>query len=137
METILIVGSLAITIAIASRYIPNFSKNYPPGPRKHWLVDNLYDMPIRVDWDKLRSWQHKFGTWLVRIPSPIDSAIAGDMVYLTAFGKSVLILNTPTAIKDVLEKRAKNFSHRPQTVMVSELFGLGKVCTLSCAHFTV
>ncbi|CAL1711926.1 unnamed protein product [Somion occarium] len=87
---------------------------YPPGPRKHWLLGNLYDIPRHVDWDKLLAWKREFG----------------DLVYLTAFGKSVLVLNSHTAVKDLLDKRAKNFSHRPQTVMAGELFGLGKSMAL-------
>lgn len=130
METAFIVSCLTLTVAVIGWYILYIPKDYPVGPRKHWLVENLYDMPVRVDWDKLRAWQHEFGTCQLCTSPSFHSTVSGDMVYLTAFGKSVLILNTPTAIKDVLEKRAKNFSHRPQTVMVSELFGLGKVYRL-------
>ncbi|CAL1708140.1 unnamed protein product [Somion occarium] len=83
---------------------------YPPSPPKHWLLGNLLDMPRTVDWDKLLAWRNKYG----------------GMTYLSAFGRSVLVLNTAEVIKDLLDKRAKNYSHRPHTVMAGELFGLDK-----------
>ena len=49
------------------------------------------------------------------------------MSYLTAFGKSVLVLHTAEVIKDLLEKRAKIYSHRPHTVMGGEIYGLDNV----------
>ena len=51
----------------------------------------------------------------------------GTMSYLTAFGKSVLVLHTAEVIKDLLDKRAKIYSHRPHTVMGGEIYGLDNV----------
>ena len=49
------------------------------------------------------------------------------MSYLTAFGKSVLVLHKAEVIKDLLDKRAKIYSHRPHTVMGGEIYGLDNV----------
>lgn len=87
----------------------------PPGPRKHWLYGNLFDMPYSVNWQRLLDWNEQFG----------------DMVYLTAFGHSVIVLNTPKAIKDLLVKRARNYSNRPHTVMAYELFDMKKSMVLA------
>ena len=46
---------------------------------------------------------------------------------MTTFGKSIVVLNDLETIKDFFDKRSKNYSHRPQTVVVGELMGLNKV----------
>ncbi|CAL1708143.1 unnamed protein product [Somion occarium] len=101
---------VSVLLVCAIAYHFRNRAQYPPSPPKHWLLGNLLDMPRTVDWDKLLSWKRDYG----------------GLTYLTAFGQSVLVLNTPEVIKDLLDKRAKNYSHRPQTVMVGELFGLNK-----------
>ena len=56
-----------------------------------------------------------------------SNIFVGTMSYLTAFGKSVLVLHTAEVIKDLLDKRAKIYSHRPHTVMGGEIYGLDNV----------
>lgn len=51
---------------------------------------------------------------------------------MTALGRTVLLVNSATATKELLDKRGKNYSHRPQTIMAGELIGLSKVSEL-CA----
>ena len=53
--------------------------------------------------------------------------ILGDMIYMSALGRSVLILNNTGIAKELIEKQAGNFSDRPMTVMAGELIGLDKV----------
>ena len=55
--------------------------------------------------------------------------ILGDMIYMSALGRSVLILNNTLIAKELIEKQAKNFSDRPITVMAGELIGLDQVPT--------
>ena len=47
---------------------------------------------------------------------------------MTALGRSVLVVNDSIIAKELFDKRAKNYSHRPQTIMAGELIGLNKVC---------
>ena len=58
----------------------------------------------------------------------VTSKYAGGITYLSAFGQSIVVLNDLETNKDFFDKRSKNYSHRPQTVVVGELMGLNKVC---------
>ena len=53
--------------------------------------------------------------------------ISGDLIYMTALGRSVLLVNDTAAQHELFDKRAKNYTHRPNTVMAGELIGLSKV----------
>ncbi|KAF9265165.1 cytochrome P450 [Marasmius fiardii PR-910] len=43
----------------------------------------------------------------------------GPVVYLRLFGQPVILLNTAEAAEDLLEKRSKNYSGRPNSIMAS------------------
>lgn len=103
---------------------------YPPSPPGHWLFGNLMDMPRTVEWDKLLKWKNNYG--MLTFESPLVCNLSterrsGGITYLTAFGKSMVLLNDMETNKEFFDKRAKNYSHRPQTVVVGELMGLNKV----------
>ncbi|KAK7684552.1 hypothetical protein QCA50_012499 [Cerrena zonata] len=83
---------------------------HPPSPPRRWLIGNLLEMPRTTDTKKLAFWKEQHGA----------------LTYLTAFGRSVLVLHTAEVIKELLDKRAKTYSHRPHTVMAGELYGLDK-----------
>ena len=46
---------------------------------------------------------------------------------MIALGRSVLVVNDSIIAKELFDKRAKNYSHRPQTIMAGELIGLNRV----------
>ncbi|KAK7685292.1 hypothetical protein QCA50_011655 [Cerrena zonata] len=100
----LVILGVVINRALKKRVV------YPPSPPGHWLLGNLLDMPRTVEWDKLLRWKNDHG----------------GITYLTAFGKSMVLLNDMETSKDLFDRRAKNYSHRPQTVVVGELMGLNK-----------
>lgn len=45
----------------------------------------------------------------------------GDINYLSVFNKSILILNSFSAARDLLEKRGAIYSSRPTLVMLCEM----------------
>lgn len=55
---------------------------------------------------------------------------AGDLTFMSALGKTVLVLNTYEAANDLLGKRMA-YMDRPQFVMAGELMGLNQVCFIS------
>ncbi|KAK7685293.1 hypothetical protein QCA50_011656 [Cerrena zonata] len=99
-----------VTLGVVVKRVLRKHVVYPPSPPGHWLLGNLLDMPRTIEWDKLLKWKDEYG----------------GITYLVAFGKSTVFLNDMETIKDFFEKRAKNNSHRPQTVVVGELMGLNK-----------
>lgn len=48
--------------------------------------------------------------------------LSGDLVFLSAFGKNVLFVNTFEAANELFEKRSSNYSDRAQSIMSHELW---------------
>jgi hypothetical protein len=46
----------------------------------------------------------------------------GDMIYFKVLGQGFLILGSMERAYDLFERRSSNYSDRPRTVMLSELF---------------
>ncbi|KAK7685274.1 hypothetical protein QCA50_011637 [Cerrena zonata] len=108
VHSLYVLLSLLAGTYILYHKIKSARHRYPPSPPRHWLLGNLADLPRTIDREKLLSWRQNHG----------------DITYLSALGKSLVILNTTDAIKELLDRRAKNYSDRPQTVVAGELMGL-------------
>ena len=50
-----------------------------------------------------------------------DTQHPGDIVYVKAFGKHIIVINSIEAISDLLDKRSSKYSSRPRLPMVNEL----------------
>ena len=74
-----------------------------------------------------RPWYVDVAFESVFVLNVVTSKYAGGITYLSAFGQSIVVLNDLETNKDFFDKRSKNYSHRPQTVVVGELMGLNKV----------
>ncbi|KAH8994583.1 cytochrome P450 [Lactarius akahatsu] len=70
---------------------------YPPGPKSWPIIGNLLDSPKQSPWVAYAemSKQH------------------GDILYLQVFGQSVVVLCSPSVVKDLFEKRGDIYSDRP------------------------
>ena len=86
---------------------PRFPHPLPPGPPGLPILGNLFDMPKQYDWLHYASLSKLYG--------PINS--------LSALGQTIIILNSPTVIADLLEKRQHIYSDRPQMKFSGELIG--------------
>ena len=47
-----------------------------------------------------------------------DKLYIGDVIYTYAFGRSLIILNSVDAARDLLDKRSANFSDRPASPII-------------------
>ncbi|OCH84102.1 cytochrome P450 [Obba rivulosa] len=47
----------------------------------------------------------------------------GDIMHLSVLGKSIIILSSPKAVSDLLDKRSSNYSDRPSLPMAGDLVG--------------
>ncbi|KAF8988340.1 cytochrome P450 [Cyathus striatus] len=54
----------------------------------------------------------------------------GGMVYINAFGKSMIIVNDPATATELLDKKGKIYSDRPTFVLAGELIGWDEVPAL-------
>ncbi|KAF8999671.1 cytochrome P450 [Cyathus striatus] len=79
----------------------------PPGPKGLPLIGNIADLPKSKLWETFSQW----------------GDIYGGMVYIGAFGKSMIILNDPAIAVDLLDEKREIYSDRPNFVMAGELTG--------------
>ena len=107
----------------------NTSQRRPPGPRRRWLVGNLFDFPTLYPWKTFNDWKTLYGTNIDTFAYAhlILHGSPGDVVYLEMLGKPMLILNSMDAINDLLDKRGDIYSCRPTLTMGGELVGLDQV----------
>jgi hypothetical protein len=89
---------------------------YPPRPPSWPIIGNFFDMPKDEPWIAYTDMSKKYGRHniLGTTGSPqLNRAFLGDIVYLRALSKAIVVLSSFSAIKDLLEKRGEYYSDRP------------------------
>ncbi|KAF5349115.1 hypothetical protein D9756_009456 [Leucocoprinus leucothites] len=81
----------------------------PPGPRGLPIIGNALDIPLVNMTQTYLGWTKEYGS---------------DIIYLEAFGKEMVILNSYSIAKELLDKRSHVYSCRPQTTFLGELMDL-------------
>ncbi|KAJ7484014.1 cytochrome P450 [Mycena galericulata] len=112
-------GSAVVLGAIVLKYIRGKRRaKLPPGPPGLLFFGNLFQLSARV-------WLN-FATW---------KAIYGPVVYLDIAGQPIVVLNTPKAAADLLDRRINRragiYSDRPQNIVASELMAGGLLVVFS------
>ncbi|EJD49134.1 cytochrome P450 [Auricularia subglabra TFB-10046 SS5] len=104
-------AAVAVVVASAAYVaLRRSTARLPPGPRGFPLLGNALSTPAEHPWLRFSEW----------------SKIYGDVVSLSAFGQSIIILHSSEAVEDLLLKRGAIYSDRPRLVMAWELVGMGK-----------
>ncbi|KAI0077633.1 cytochrome P450 [Panus rudis PR-1116 ss-1] len=85
----------------------------PPGPRGLPIVGNALQYPLSEAWKTFTQWKNRYG----------------DIVYISLFGTPVVILNTADVADELMNRRAANYSDRPNSIMVHKLMGWDWVLT--------
>ncbi|KAI0330029.1 cytochrome P450 [Cubamyces sp. BRFM 1775] len=80
-----------------------------PGPKPKFLIENLADLP---------SHGHE---WLEY--AALGRKYASDVLYFTALGTPLLVINSFEAARELLDRRGAVYSDRPRLVMMRELMG--------------
>ena len=90
--------------------------SYPPGPPLWPIIGNFFDIPKEKPWIAYMDMSKKYGRCniLGTTGSPqLNLSSLGDVVYLRAFSRVIVVLSSYSAIKDLLEKRGEYYSDRP------------------------
>ncbi|KAA1472820.1 cytochrome P450 [Dentipellis sp. KUC8613] len=112
MDTHTLLNVLVVFVvgaALRAYFVSNKRRHgpLPPGPPRRWFSGNAYDLPRAEPWRTYASW--------ARIYGPIFS--------LRLFSKPVIILNSATAVLDLLDARSQQYSDRPGNYFAKELCG--------------
>ncbi|KAJ7251135.1 cytochrome P450 [Mycena haematopus] len=95
------------------------SKNvtpFPPGPKGLPILGNALEMPTSHPWITFSLWGKTYGSC--------------GLVYLNAFGKSIVVINDAKYAFDILDKKSRFSGERPTLVMAGQLVGWDKLPAL-------
>ncbi|KAI0066941.1 cytochrome P450 [Artomyces pyxidatus] len=110
--SILLYGPVAsaLIVLFAVKYLTSPWRKIPPGPRGLPLAGNAFSIG-KTQWLTFTEWKKQYG----------------DVVYFTAFGQPMIVLNTIKAASDLLDRRAGIYSDRPDFIVGSDILcgGLG------------
>lgn len=121
VSSAVVIAALWIVKSLATRA----NSKRPPGPPRLPFIGNALQIPTKSVWLYYTELSRIYGT-----PCRCSSTYAliacsriqlGDVVYLSAFGQSILVLNSLEANTDLLVKKATISSGRPSLTMVMDM----------------
>ena len=122
-------AAVTVLLAIFLSKVTRRSPNYPPGPPRDPIIGNAREMTGDNIELRFAEWGKRYGPFyslLVGMNLTHDhrsdvGTVIGDINYLEVLGQPMVVLNSYTACKDLLEKRSAIYSSRPRLVLLSEL----------------
>ncbi|KAJ3977109.1 cytochrome P450 [Lentinula raphanica] len=102
-----VVGTVAVFCVYRLMTLEKRALPLPPGPRGWPLIGNLLDVPAKEEWFTFAKWGETYG----------------KIASVTVLGQPLIILNSATIAKDMLEKNSAIYSDRPVIPMGGELCG--------------
>jgi hypothetical protein len=135
MQSLLInaVDSLAISLFVYLLFVFRDHRRrgglpYPPGPPPRPIIGNILDIPKDAPWVAYVDMSRKYGTRNIigDTCSPflkLTPAFQDDVICLRVFSEVVIVLNSLSALKDLLEKRGQTYSERP-SLPIAEMYVL-------------
>ncbi|KAI9439112.1 cytochrome P450 [Lactarius indigo] len=96
--------AVGFAVFSTARYFRSPWRKLPPGPRGLPLLGNALQMG-GPQWLTFIKWSEQFG----------------DVFYLNAMGKHMVVLNTQKAASDLLDRRAEIYSDRPRNIVAGEI----------------
>ncbi|KAJ8474125.1 hypothetical protein ONZ51_g7425 [Trametes cubensis] len=96
-----IFSQLFIVFVVQHLIRKRWRKGLPPGPSGIPLLGNVYDIPQEAPWITYRDLAAKHG----------------DVICVRLLGHPVIVLNSVTAVNDLLEKRSAIYSDRPRSIV--------------------
>ncbi|KAF8514282.1 cytochrome P450 [Gautieria morchelliformis] len=107
ISALVVLGCLLTLYLVSIRVLTRKRLPLPPGPLRWPLVGNVFNMPQTKEWIKFAEWQK----------------VHGDMIYLSVFNRSIVVLNSAQAAIELLGKRSSIYSDRPRLMMAGDLIG--------------
>ncbi|THH10179.1 hypothetical protein EW146_g8452 [Bondarzewia mesenterica] len=95
---------IALTVFCTVRYIRSPWRKLPPGPKGLPLIGNALQLGSK-QWLSFTEWKKTYG----------------DVVYLSALGQPIVVLNSQKAAADLLDRRASIYSDRPRNIVAGDI----------------
>jgi len=91
-------------------------RSYPPGPEPQLLIGNLLEFPTKDVANVYIEWGKKYNSELNELPRPflIIWLYVGSVLYASALGSHVVVLNKLEDALELFERRARIYSDRPE-----------------------
>ncbi|KAK7458132.1 hypothetical protein VKT23_010040 [Stygiomarasmius scandens] len=109
MELVVLLLCCLVIKALLALYAFNFNRknvfSLPPGPKRWPFVGSLFCMPKHHAWQTFSRWKEQYG----------------NVIYLDVVGTPIVVINSVSVAKDLLDKRSAIYSDRPHLVMACEL----------------
>ncbi|KXN82010.1 O-methylsterigmatocystin oxidoreductase [Leucoagaricus sp. SymC.cos] len=112
-DLVILVIALVLHYYYRNRRYPKLP--LPPGPPRLPIIGNALEIPQNYAYEYYAKMSQKYNT---------------DILYLEAFGQSIIVLNDLKTTEDLLNKRSANYSSRPHLTMLHELVSLNSMFAL-------
>ena len=91
----------------------------PPGPPADPFIGHLRVLPRQNPQDTYYAWGKQYGPLLTYLDlrSPLIE-LTGDVISLRLLGKTIVVLNSENAAKELLDRRGANYSERPSFALL-------------------
>ncbi|KAG1814714.1 cytochrome P450 [Suillus subaureus] len=100
-------GALLLALLALLAYSRLTRPPFPPGPNPLPIIGNILDLTPKELWLTAFKWARTYG----------------PITHIRIFNQSLVFLNTPKAVFDLLDKRGSIYSDKPHLVMAGELCG--------------
>lgn len=116
--TLIVVGAALATLYLFSKRTKP-SHPYPPGPPQTVFLGNAREIPAVRKHLAFLEWAKKYGTFHSNLSLSNETEVydIGDVLYVSVFGRPIIILNSAKSAIDLLDKRSAIYSSRPHSHM--------------------